>query len=350
MRPSEDLIREAIAAEGGYRPAARYLRENGFDISESGIRGIMRRMSGQEDDERELELVQARPTKIDVDTLIKRRIEQFKTKKEVYDADKLIGVRVKRDGPIGLGFFGDMHLDDDGTDLEEVLGHVDLFNGSIPGLFAGNVGDVFNNWSGRLARLYAEQSTSSDESLALVQHVLQKVNWLYYTDGNHDLWGQGGDVLAGILKSHALIHKSNKVRLRLDLPSGRNVKIYSAHGFQGRSMWTETIGASKKAMLDGDHHDIYVAGHIHTSGYTHGLRPNSNAVWHGLQVASYKKIDRYAEELNLDSKDLYNCPVALIDPYAKSEINFIRFEFDPFEGAERLKWMQKRFEESKSSS
>ena len=115
-------------------------------------------------------------------------------------------------------------------------------------------------------------------------------------------------------------------------------------------MWSEVYGASKKAQLDGEHHDLYVAGHTHVSGYAHGMRPSSERMWHALQVASYKKIDRYAEERNLDPKDLYNCPVALIDPYASSEINFIRFEWDPREGADRLAWMRKRWELGKSAS
>jgi UDP-2,3-diacylglucosamine pyrophosphatase LpxH len=350
MRPTEELIRTAIQEMGGFRPAARYLRENGYDISESGIRSMNKRWQSDEF-ELEMEYPEGEPeAPIDIEALISRRIEQFARKRTNYEREKLIHVRVNRDGPIGLGFFGDMHLDDDGTDLESVLRDVDLFDGRHEGLFAGNVGDVFNNWAGRLARLYSEQSTSSAESLALVEHVLTRIQWLYYHDGNHDLWGQGGDLLKLILRNHAVVHKSNRIRLALRLPNGRNVKVYSVHGFQGKSMWSEVYGAAKKAQLDGEHHDIYVGGHIHTSGYTHGRRPNSDRIWHALQVASYKKIDRYAEELNLDAKDLYACPVALIDPNAKTEINFIRFEFDPHEAALRLKWMRDRWASGKSAS
>jgi len=343
MKHDQELLRAAIDKAGGFRPAARLLREQGIDVSERSLR---RYFGKQPDFEVDMEF----EPKIDVEELIERRIRQFAKKKENYDREKLIPIRVNMDGPIGLAFVGDMHLDDDGTDLAEVLEHVSLLDGSVEGLFAGNLGDAFNNWSGRLARLYAEQSTSAAESLALIENILTRVNWLYYHDGNHDLWGQGGDLLRLILQNSAAVHKSNKIRLALRLPNGRNVKIYSVHGFAGKSMWSEVYGAAKKAQLDGEHHDIYVGGHIHTSGYTHGMRPSSERMWHALQVASYKKIDRYAEELNLDSKDLYNCPVALIDPYADKEVNFIRFEFDPNEAAERLAWMRERWASGKSSS
>lgn len=349
MKYDENLLRSTINDQGGYRPAARFLREQGIDISEASLRRYFGGSSATpafERDDNPPEVL----SHIDVSELIERRIHQFTKKKQAYDRDKIIPVRVNMDGPIGLAFVGDMHLDDDGTDLAQVEQHIDLLDGSVEGLFAGNLGDVWNNWSGRLARLYSEQSTSSSEALALVEYYLKRVNWLYYHDGNHDVWGQGGDLLKHILAASAAVHKSTKIRMELRLPAGRSVKIYSTHGFSGKSMWSEAYGAAKRAQMDGEHHDIYVAGHIHTSGYTHGMRPSSEKMWHALQVASYKKIDRYAEELGLDSKDLYNCPVALIDPYASSEINFIRFEFDPNEGAERLKWMRQRFNSGKSAS
>ncbi|MBC2806650.1 hypothetical protein C3Y94_026210 [Rhizobium ruizarguesonis] len=347
MRPSEDLIKNTVNEMGGFRPAARRLRENGYDISESGIRSMFKRWSDP-DAEPDLELEVPIESDIDVRKLIERRIEQFARKSAIHQREQLLPVKCNVDGPIGLGFFGDMHLDDDGTDLAEVLAHVDLFDGSNEGLFAANVGDSFNNWAGRLARLYSEQSTSSAEAIALVKEVLTRISWMFYINGNHDLWGQGGDILAGVLANSALVHKSNKVRLQLNLPNGRNLKIYAVHGFQGKSMWSEVYGAAKKAQLDGEHHDIYVGGHIHTSGYAHGMRPSSGKIWHALQVASYKKLDRYAEELNLDAKDMYNCPVALIDPYAEKPINYIRWEFDPHEAAERLKWMRARWRSGKT--
>lgn len=124
--------------------------------------------------------------------------------------------------------------------------------------------------------------------------------------------------------------------------------MFIAHHFPGRSMWSEVYGGAKRAQLDGANH-IYASGHIHTSGYTHGWNDAQEILWHAIQVASYKKLDDYAEELNLDNKNIYTCPVALIDPYATKEINFIRFEFDPFEAADRLKWMRSRWEMSRSS-
>ena len=348
MKYDEQTFRDAILEAGGYQPAARLLRSRGFDISDRTLRRYFGSQEAEEVVDFEREEVTVPP--VDIEELISRRIKQFARKREIYNKEQLIPVKVNTDGPIGIGFFGDMHLDDDGTDLAEAIDHVDLFDGKHKALFATNIGDSFNNWSGRLARLYSEQSTSAAESIALIEELLPRVNWLFYLNGNHDLWSQGGDLLRHILAGSAAVHKSTKTRVQLNLPSGRSLKIHAAHGFAGKSMWSEVYGGAKKAQMDGEHHDIYVSGHIHTSGYTHGMRPSSGEMWHALQVASYKKIDRYAEELNLDSKDLYNCPVALIDPYATNPVNYIRFEFDPHEGAERLAWMRQRYAQGKSST
>lgn len=346
-RPNEQLIKQAVQEMGGFRPAARFLREQGYIISESGIRGMYKRW--QEDEpEFEVDLPGGRQASdIDIDELIARRIQQYKLKREIYDRERIIPVSVRTDGPIGLGFMGDPHVDDDGTDLEELFRHVDLFDGSTEGLFAGCIGDVFNNWQGRLARLWADQSTSAAEARAIVSEFLNRIRWLFYIHGNHDAWAGGNNLINEILGSNAAIRKDARVRLGLKFPNGRTCKIYGAHHFPGKSMWSEAYGAAKKAQLDGTH-NIYVSGHIHTSGYAHGWHEGNQMMWHAIQVASYKKLDRYAEELNLEPKDLYNCPVAIIDPYAKSEVNFIRWEFDPEEGADRLKWMRSRFNSGKS--
>lgn len=347
-RPDETLIRQTVESMGGYRPAARALSDLGFDISERSIRRLFSRLSEDIQTHEDFELEHPRGG-VDVNELIERRIKQFAEKKKSYDRDKLIPVRVKLDGPIGLGLMGDPHVDDDGTDLEQLFSHVDLFDGRNKGLYAGCIGDVANNWVGGLARLWSEQSTSAEEARLIVNEFLTRVNWLFYIHGNHDLWNGGNNLINQILQHNTVIRKDNRVRLQLRFPNGRDLRLYAVHGFPGKSMWSEVYGAAKKAQLDGAHH-IYASGHIHTSGYAHGWHESNQLMWHAIQIASYKKIDRYADELNLDPKDLYNCPVALIDPNATDQVNFIRWEFDPFEGAERLKWMRKRFNESKSAS
>lgn len=120
-----------------------------------------------------------------VEDIIARREVDFKRKKKAHDAGLLIRVNVTMDGPVGICHFGDPHVDDDGCDWPALRQHVDTVK-RTPGMLAGNVGDLQNNWIGRLARLYGEQGTSARESWAMAEWLMRSVPWLYLVLGNHD--------------------------------------------------------------------------------------------------------------------------------------------------------------------
>jgi transposase-like protein len=109
--------------------------------------------------------------------LIENRIKKYALKRNARNAENLINVKINVDGPVGIAHFGDPHIDDDGTNIAELLMHADLIQ-KTEGMFGGNIGDNQNNWIGRLARLYGEQSTSAKESWRLTEHFISKVDWL----------------------------------------------------------------------------------------------------------------------------------------------------------------------------
>jgi hypothetical protein len=656
-RPSIEIIRQAVETEGGKVQAERFLRAQGYEISESAIRRALARS------EDVAPFVVDQASEIEIDDLIERRIKQFESKKKAYEHNRTIPVTVNIDGPIGLGFVGDPHVDDDGTNLKLLFEHADLLDGRNEGLFGVCLGDIWNNWQGRLAHLWGEQSTSAEEARALAREFLNRVRWMAVVWGNHDCldtetealtkrgwlrhdeitlddevlsfdvttgsavwmpiiqkierpntdemitvqsqsvdlcvtpkhrilaqhkkgstewsyrtadeltswmrlplagtsrnldypisddllsligwfvtdggihptgymelyqskephvirdllgrleiqyverardrnitevcgkhlkkapltayefrlslddsrnlralvpdrtrlpdfvhelsdrqfsvlldaivtgdgcwdgkdpaakncaiiykcheflsslqaacvshgwrayittmrekdhrlnicrdttwegyrsksvgrapaadtvwclstpltnfmirrngkahftgncWGKSQDLLSAMITNPIGAQKSSRANLAIRFPNNRVLKISAAHRFPGSSQWSTVFGPSKRAQLEGSS-NIYVGGDLHISGYTHGWHDGSQTMWHAVQVASYKQIDRYAEDLNLVDKSIYQCPVAIIDPYAKHEMNFVRWEFDPFEGAERLKWMRDRW-------
>ena len=122
---------------------------------------------------------------IDVEELVEQRIKAFARKSAHEAARALIPVRVRDDLPIGVLHMGDPHVDDAGTDLALLKRHSDLTR-KVPGLYAANVGDTTNNWVGRLARLYAEQETSSSQAWQLGEWLIARTRWIYLVGGNHD--------------------------------------------------------------------------------------------------------------------------------------------------------------------
>ena len=118
------------------------------------------------------------PDDVSIQYLIDVRKKKY-SQKEVYKKSrKLINLDINIDGPIGIAHFGDPHIDDDGTDISQILMYTDLIN-KTEGLFGGNLGDIQNNWIGRLAHLYGQQSTSAKESWRLTEFFVNKVDWLY---------------------------------------------------------------------------------------------------------------------------------------------------------------------------
>ena len=88
---------------------------------------------------------------------------------------------------------------------------------------------------------------------------------------------------------------------------------------------------------------ILTAGHTHVSGYQVLKDPATGLISHAIQVGSFKRIDQYADKMGLDDRNIFNCPVTIIDPkYADDDNRLITTIFDPYEAADYLTWKRSR--------
>ena len=299
-------------------------------------------------------VVEKSPFKVDleaiddmpIDDIIEHRKRQFKHKTSAKESRKLINVHINMRGPVGILHYGDPHIDDDGTDIAEIYSLCNLIN-NTEGLFGGNLGDIQNNWIGRLQALYGQQSTSAKESWRLTEHFINQVDWLYLVAGNHDVWSGDGDPLEFIMREHSGVYERWGARLNLRFPNGKEIRVNARHTFKGNSMWNTAHGVSKAAQMGWKDH-ILTCGHTHVSGYQVLKDPASGLISHALQVASFKIWDSYAEKLGLDDKNIFNAPVTVIDPRYDDDSNrLVTTFFNPYEGAEYLRF--KRIEWKKEN-
>jgi hypothetical protein len=273
--------------------------------------------------------------------LLARRTKQFARKAAAKEARKLIPVQVQIDGPFGIAHGGDPHLDDDGTDIGLVQRHVDIIN-RTEGLFGANVGDFQNNWVGRLARLYGEQSVSAREAWVLVEWYIHAVKWLYLVGGNHDAWSGAGDPLQWITKQAGALYEMHGARLNLTTPSGRAIRVNARHDFKGHSQWNANHGAMKAAKMGWRDH-ILTCGHTHVSGFGYEKDPATGLISNCIRVASYKTYDRYADEKGFPNQTIFVCPVTILQPqYADDDPRLITFFPDPEQGADFLTFLRRR--------
>jgi hypothetical protein len=280
-----------------------------------------------------------------IDELINDRINKYRIKNDYVAKTDLIKVKINVDGPIGIAHFGDPHVDDDGTDLEMLLNHSKIVN-DTDGMFAGNVGDIQNNWVGRISHLYSQQSTSAADSWRLAEHFVSSVPWLYLVGGNHDVWSGSGDPLEWIMSHQGGVFKNWGVRLNLVFPNKKEVRINCRHDFKGHSMWNTVHGASKAIQMGWRDH-VLTCGHTHVSGYQVLKDPSSGLISHALRIGSYKIHDRYAMEKGLPDQNIFVCPVTIIDPqYADNDPRLITTIFDPAEASEYLNYKRKSYGKS----
>lgn len=279
---------------------------------------------------------------IPIDELINQRVRKYKRRHKAKQARKLINIKIAIDGPIGVAHFGDPHIDDDGTDISTLLDHIDIINGT-EGMFAGNVGDQQNNWIGRLARLYGQQSTSARESWQLTEYFINELPWLYLVGGNHDVWSGDGDPLRWILAESPGVFENYGARINLRFPSGRSVRINARHDFKGHSMWNTAHGVAKAVQMGWRDH-ILTCGHLHTSGYQVLKDPATGLISHAIRTASYKVDDTFAESRGMPDQHIFVCPVTIIDPaYDEDDVRCITTIFDPEEAADYLTWKRSKY-------
>lgn len=281
------------------------------------------------------------PEEINLDELLERRKKQYKRKSDHEDAKKLVHIAVNIDGPIGILHMGDPHVDDDGTDIETLEKHA-TYCRETEGLFAATVGDLQNNWIGRLARLYGEQSTSAAEGWALTEWLVRQCEWLYIIGGNHDAWSGAGDPLAWIARHKGTLFEGWGARLQLEFPNKKTIRINARHDFAGHSMWNPAHGIAKAVQMGWRDH-ILTAGHKHISGYQILKDPSSGLISHAIRVAGYKIHDRYAKEKGLPDQNISPAVITVIDPTkADNDPGLVSVFHNIDIGVDYLKWLRNR--------
>ena len=284
------------------------------------------------------------PDMVPIEEIIDFRKKQYNQKLKSKESKKLVNIDIHTTGPIGIAHFGDPHVDDDGTDLSQIIRYMDVLN-DTDGMYCGNLGDIQNNWIGRLATLYGQQSTSAKESWKLTEYFVNKVNWLYLVAGNHDVWSGDGDPLEFIMRDHRGLYERWGARMNLTFPNGKEIRVNARHTWKGNSMWNSAHGVAKAAQMGWKDH-ILTCGHTHVAGYQVVKDPASGLISHALQVASFKIMDNYADKLGLDDKNIFNCPVTIIDPqYDDDDNRLITTIFNPIVACGYLNYLRSKYKQ-----
>jgi hypothetical protein len=191
---------------------------------------------------------------------------------------------------------GDPHIDDPGCAFALLKYHLELA-GSHPYILPCNIGDLANNWVGRLARLYADQSITARESWTLVEWMVKSVQWLFILAGNHDLWTGSGDPVSWFAKQAGSMYVT---------------RVHARHDFPGHSIWNSMHGPKREAIAGFRDH-LLIAGHKHIGGDEGMITPDGTAA-QLVRVSGYKVADTYAKSLGLKKMPMHPAALIIIDP------------------------------------
>lgn len=277
-----------------------------------------------------------------MDVLLQRVRDTSSRTLEAHDARTLIPIQIRCKGPVGIFAMGDPHIDDEGCDfarLEKDLKTV-ASNERIVGL---SIGDVTNNWVGRLERLYASQSVNASDAWRLAEYIFTsfEIPWLAAVNGNHDKWSGHRDPLKWIMKARVALQEDDVVRLALHHPNKAITRIHARHNFKGNSQWNDLHGL-KKEVLGGWRDHLLVAGHLHL-GEDGGFINPDGFVTQLLRLSGYKRADSYAVAGHFKSKPLHPSALVIICPdKPENERGRVWVAPDIEEGVDYLRFMAKR--------
>ena len=255
---------------------------------------------------------------------------------------KWFPVKINMDGPVGISFFGDPHVDDNGCDLDRLYEHCQIHR-NTPGLFGINVGDTTNNWVGRLGRLFAEQDASQATARKMARWLLADsgVTWACWVLGNHDRWNDGDAILKG-MNAGKVPMEDWQARISFRLPGGRECRVWTAHDFEGHSQWNSLHGPQKAAHKKNWAH-IYACGHKHNWAMHQEESGSRDFVYWLVRAKGYKAIDSHAEYHGHDQQeDAGEAITAIINPDAKTETGFVQCFADMEAAADYLKVLRRK--------
>ena len=273
---------------------------------------------------------------IPIEQIIDLQTKRVEKRLASYDAHTWYNVEVDEPGPIGIVWFGDPHLDDNGCHWPLLRDHIKACK-DTPRCYGANIGDTNNNWVGNLMRLYAEQDTSRKTATRLAEWFIfdSGVDWLLWLFGNHDQWNEGAEVLKRI-GGHAIAMHDWEARFKLTWPDGREIKIRSAHDFPGNSQWNPAHGPMKEAMW-GEEADIYVCGHKHNAFGAFWEVARRNFTANIIRVRGYKFLDSHARRLGLPEQSGGASCLTILRPYCEDPYGRVLMYYDIELGSRVLK-------------
>jgi hypothetical protein len=257
------------------------------------------------------------------DEIIDLMCRRYSKRAEHRAAKKWFKIQMPDDKPFGIMWWGDPHLDSNGTNWPLLKEHAEL--AKTPGIYSVNIGDTLDNWphASRLIRLYAHSDTSVETARKLARWFLKAsgIRWLVWLLGNHDSWsGHTSTDWLREVGGKSLAMEDWGAKFILACPS-HEFRVHASHDFPGHSQWNSLHGPQKKAML-GEEADVYVCGHKHNWAIHREENAERGFTYSIVRARGYKFIDDHADKLGYASQQHGASVLSVFIPQTGRHYNF----------------------------
>src|ERR1700744_1001157 len=176
--PDEVLKRTAAAFEANERNQTRTAHQLG--ISRQALQNRLKIWDRKSELETEDLVYPDLPSsELPPEDLIEQACKRFDVHLAARDARRWMEIKVKSNQPIGVCFMGDPHIDNNGCNWPLLRRDIKILK-DTSGLYAVNIGDLTDNWVGRLVRLYADQEMSKKQAWKLAKYLMKESGIKWY--------------------------------------------------------------------------------------------------------------------------------------------------------------------------
>lgn len=156
---------------------------------------------------------------------------RYEKRAEHKASKKWFRIEMPDDKPFAILWWGDPHLDNNGTNWPLLRAHAQL--AQHPAVWSVNIGDTLDNWphGSRLMSLYAQsdQSVATSHKLARWFCKASGIRWLVWLFGNHDAWaGSTSTEWLREMGGKKVVFEDWGAQFVLACPGGAEFKIWAA--------------------------------------------------------------------------------------------------------------------------
>ena len=280
---------------------------------------------------------------VPVETILSTMSKRFTKRQEYNKAKVWFPVKINHSLPCVFAFWGDPHLGANGCNVPLLERDVALCRDN-EGVYGVNLGDVTDNWGGRLIVNYARSDSSQKTDYKLAKWFLKDsgIIWAIWILGNHDEWNDGAQIWAEISENIIECHDW-QARFKIVFQNGKECPIWAAHSFKGNSIWNTLHGPLRAAKFSGAMAKLYIQGHHHEWALHETEDEQSgNTFWLG-KARGYKHVDNWGERHGFFPPQHGSTIAAVIDPMANPDSPaFIRCYPDLEQAVDFMKYLRAR--------